>query len=41
MSNKTRLVLVIALLVIGISGCDRLLSILSDDRIPETDGRVP
>ena len=43
MSNKTRLVLVFAVVVLVtcISGCDQLLGILTDNQVAETNERVP
>ena len=41
MSITTGLALVIALLVMGISGCDQLLGVLSDNQVAETTERVP
>ena len=43
MSNKTRLALVFAVVVLVtcISGCDQLLGILTDNQVAETNERVP
>ena len=43
MNINTRFILVITtlILIVGISACDQLLGILSDNQIPEMDGRVP
>ena len=43
MNINTRFILVITtlILIVGISACDQLLGILSDNQIPEMDGKVP
>ena len=43
MNVNTRFILVITtlILIVGISACDQLLGILSDNQIPEMDGKVP
>lgn len=37
----TRVIFVIALLLMGFSACDRFIEILSDGEMPQTHGKVP